>query len=84
MPGYPPQAMGYQPVGGGAWIFFGYIFALLGGLLGIGIGGMLLQSTVKDPYGNKVKKYTGASRTHGIIILVLGSVMFAIATQMGG
>ena len=82
-PGYG-AAVGYQPVGAPVWVFFGYIFALAGGLIGIGIGGMLWGSKINDPYGNKVKKYKGSTRTHGFIILVVGAVMMAVFTQMGG
>ena len=35
-------------------------------------------------YGNKVKKFKGSTRTHGMIILVIGGIMMAIWTQMGG
>lgn len=69
---------------GGAWIFCGYLFGLLGGLLGIAIGAMLIQSKAKDAYGNKVQKCTSGSRWHGFAILLLSSIMFAVVTQMTG
>ena len=68
----------------GAWIFCGYLFGLLGGLLGIAIGAMLIQSKAKDAYGNKVQKYTSGSRWHGFAILLLNSIMFSVVTQMTG
>jgi len=71
-------------VGAPGWVIAGYIFALMGGLIGIGIGGWLFGSKIDDPYGNKVKKFKGSTRTHGFIILVIGGIMMAIWTQMGG
>ena len=62
----------------------GYLFGLLGGLLGIAIGAMLIQSKAKDAYGDKVQKYTSGSRWHGFAILLLSSIMFAVVTQMTG
>jgi hypothetical protein len=82
-PGYgaPVPQQGQSATG---WVLAGYVFALLGGLLGVAIGSVLWTSKINDPYGNKVKKYNPGTRRHGFIILVIGAVMFAIATQMGG
>ena len=45
---------------------------------------MLIQSKAKDAYGDKVQKYTSGSRWHGVAILLLNSIMFAVVTQMTG
>jgi surface antigen len=79
--GAPVAQQGQSATG---WIIAGYIFALLGGLLGVAIGATLWNSKVKDAYGNKVQKYNAGTRRHGFIILVIGAVMFALATQLGG
>jgi len=67
--------------GGGLLIPVGYLFALLGGLIGVAIGGSLWQGKVSTPAG-KVHKYNSGSRRHGFIMLALGSVMFAVSTQL--
>lgn len=63
--------VGYQPVGAPIWVIIGYVFAFTGGFIGIGIGGWLFGAKVDDPYGNKVKKFKGSTRTHGMIILAI-------------
>jgi hypothetical protein len=52
----------------------GYIFAFLGGLIGIAIGASLRMGKVKDASGNKVFAYNEASRKQGLFILVIGIV----------
>jgi len=61
------------------WIIVGYIFALLGGLLGVFIGWHLSTFRKTLPNGEKVFGYTARDRRHGNRILVLGIVMFILA-----
>jgi len=72
----PPQAQG-----GGILIPLGYLFSLLGGLLGIAIGGALWQSKGEGPMGQKVPKYNAGTRRHGIAMLALGGVAIALSLQ---
>jgi pSer/pThr/pTyr-binding forkhead associated (FHA) protein len=51
-------------------IIFGYLFALLGGLLGVIFGLVLANSTQNTAHG-KVKKYTPSAVTNGWIIFCL-------------
>lgn len=60
------------------WLIPGYIFAFLGGYLGMIIGISLLVSKVKLANGTKMKKYDRESRTHGTIILSLSIFAFFI------
>jgi len=35
-----------------------------------------------DPLGQKTPKYNASARRHGLVMLVLGSIMFAISAQL--
>ncbi|QDA59553.1 hypothetical protein [Hymenobacter jejuensis] len=56
----------------------GYALALLGGVIGIGIGWGLRASTVLLPDGRRVPQYSHESRRHGLFIMILGSVMLTL------
>jgi hypothetical protein len=58
------------------WIFAGYIFALLGGLLGIFIGWHLSTFKKTLPNGERVYAHTDDDRRQGRRILVIGVIMF--------
>lgn len=58
------------------WIFAGYLFALLGGLLGIFIGWQLYNFKKTLPDGQRVYAYGKNDRRHGLRILILGIIMF--------
>lgn len=62
-----------------SWIYAGYVFALLGGLLGIFIG--LHLSTFKKtlPNGERVRGYSRNDREHGNRILIIGLIMFVVS-----
>jgi len=74
---------GYVPKSGKGWIIAGYIFALMGGLIGIAIGSYLQGAKEKLPTGVKVKKFDDKTRKHGWIIIVVSAVLWAIWIQMG-
>lgn len=60
----------------------GYVFALLGGLIGIVLGAYLWRSKEKLPSGEKPFRYEASARRHGLIMLILGVIMFAIFKNM--
>lgn len=84
----PPKAnafsTGYQPKPGGGWIIAGYIFAVLGGLIGFGIGIYLKMGKEKRSNGEKVLKFDESSQKHGLIISIIAIVSFVIWNSMGG
>jgi hypothetical protein len=56
------------------WIILGYIFALVGGVLGLFIGWHLKSHKKTLPDGEKVYAYTEADRWHGKIIFYIAVV----------
>ncbi|MDR1645992.1 MAG: FHA domain-containing protein [Tannerellaceae bacterium] len=69
----PPQAYG-NPT---ALLIFGYLFALMGGLLGVVLGLILANSSRTLPNGSKVPKYSPSAVTNGWIIFSL-SIIFGL------
>lgn len=57
------------------WIITGYVFAILGGLLGIFIGYSLLTSKKSLPNGQKVYSYNEKDRVHGKNIFYIGLIL---------
>jgi hypothetical protein len=55
-----------------AWIAAGYLFALLGGFLGLVIGWHLRYHKKPLPDGRQVLAYSARDRQHGLRILLLG------------
>jgi hypothetical protein len=66
------------------WIIAGYIFAILGGLLGILIGYSLWTSKKSLPNGEKVYSYSEKDRVHGKNIFYLGLIFlpFYVAVRI--
>lgn len=62
-----------------SWIYAGYLFALLGGLLGIFMGYALTTSKKTLPNGQKVFTYSPMHRKHGARILIVGIIMFLVS-----
>lgn len=60
------------------WIIGGYIFAFLGGLIGLIIGYILWTSKKTLPNGQKVYSYMEKDRKHGKIIFFIGVVIFPL------
>jgi hypothetical protein len=58
-----------------SWIMAGYIFAILGGLLGIFIGYSLWTSKKSLPNGQKVYSYNEKDRAHGKNIFYIGLII---------
>lgn len=61
------------------WIIAGYIFALLGGVLGMFIGWFLLTHKKTLPNGERVHNYSKANREQGRIIIALSIVVIIFA-----
>jgi hypothetical protein len=61
------------------WIYAGYLFALLGGLLGIFMGLALITTKKTLPNGQRVYTYSLEHRNHGTRILIIGIIMFLIS-----
>ncbi|UZR97297.1 hypothetical protein [Chondrinema litorale] len=61
-----------------SWRNAGYIFAFLGGLLGVFIGWHLATFKKTLPNGERVYVYSESDRKHGKYILIMGVIFFAI------
>lgn len=64
------------------WVISGYIFAFLGGFLGIVIGYLLWTSQKSLPNGTKVYSYSEYERMHGKTIFIIGLIIFPVALLM--
>jgi hypothetical protein len=62
------------------WIIAGYIFAFLGGLLGIFIGHHLRYHKKTLPNGERVYAYSAGDRRNGYNIFIIGIVCFVFWT----
>jgi hypothetical protein len=62
-----------------AWIYAGYLFALLGGLIGVFMGLALMTSKKTLPDGRKMYSYSVAHRNHGTRIFFIGITVFLIS-----
>ena len=62
----------------------GYLSAMLGGLIGVGIGYQLYTSRKQLPTGQRVYAYSPTDRVHGIRMMVLGVCVFilVLATRL--
>jgi hypothetical protein len=68
--------------GQGAWIVAGYIFAILGGFLGLIIGYYLWTAKKTLPNGEQVPTYTQRDRRHGKSIFIIGLIVVPIALAL--
>ncbi|MDF3026224.1 MAG: hypothetical protein K0S23_531 [Fluviicola sp.] len=66
------------------WIGLGYVFAFLGGLIGIIIGYYIISSKKTLPNGERVFTYTEADRKHGsrILLIAITAIILAIAFRI--
>ncbi len=60
------------------WIVLGYIFAILGGIIGLIIGWYIVSSKKVLPNGERVYTYSESDRKHGKIILIIGIPIFIL------
>jgi hypothetical protein len=68
------KGIDYEKHAGAGWLIAGYIFALLGGWIGLFIGVHLAFSKVNPGSGPMLKKFDGASRKNGNIIWILALI----------
>ncbi len=61
------------------WIIAGYVFAILGGFLGLVIGYFLWTSKKTLPNGQKVYSYMAKDRRHGKYIFYIALIIFPSA-----
>lgn len=61
------------------WIIFGYIFALLGGGIGIVIGYSLWRSKKTLPNGERIYSYNAEDRKNGFRIFLISIIVFPIS-----
>jgi len=61
------------------WIFTGYFFSIMGGMLGLIIGYFLWTSKKTLPNGQKVYSYSEKDRKQGMYIFYIGLIVFPTA-----
>ncbi|MFT6921073.1 MAG: hypothetical protein ACJA1C_000067 [Crocinitomicaceae bacterium] len=61
------------------WIVVGYIFAFLGGLIGLIISYTVIKVKRKLPDGTKMYEYDESTRKHATIIFIISCVVFALS-----
>jgi hypothetical protein len=66
------------------WLLNGYLFSLMGGVLGILIGYMLWSAQKTLPDGRKVHLHPDSDRRHGKWMMVIGVVMFFVILALSG
>lgn len=64
------------------WIGLGYVFAFLGGLIGIIIGYYLVSSKKVLPNGEKIYTYSESDRKHGTYILLIAITMVIVGIAL--
>ena len=64
------------------WIIAGYIFAILGGFLGLIIGYFLWTSKKTLPNGVQVYSYSEKNRKHGQYIFLISIIIFPLSILM--
>ena len=60
------------------WIYVGYVFAILGGGLGIIIGYLIWKSKKTLPNGKRVYSYSDQDRPKGKLLFIISLVLFII------
>lgn len=70
------NAMVQKP--GTGWLIAGYIFALLGGLLGVIIGAHLAFSKIISADGQKIPRYVTSTKNQGIVIFLIAIVSMIV------
>lgn len=62
----------------GTWIVIGYVFAFLFGFMGIITGLYILSNKKTLPNGARIHSFSASDRSHGLIILILSGILFAL------
>jgi len=66
----------------GSWIAAGYIFCVLGGLIGLVIGCKYVYSVQETVSGDRFYKYNESTRKHGKRMLILFAIMSILSVIM--
>ncbi len=68
------------------WVGAGYIFAFLGGVIGLGIGWYILTNKKTLPNGERIHTFKPSDRNHGAVITVISGLLTitAIALKLIG
>ncbi len=74
------QDMAKPQSGQEGWIVIGYIFALLGGFVGLLLGYSLWKAKKRMPDGEKTYAYAAPVRKHGQIIFFIALAFFTLST----
>ena len=64
----------YEEESAVGWLVAAYVFAILGGLLGIAFGISVFSGKVTLANGEKVHKYKSSHRTLGLIAAILSGI----------
>ena len=72
------DSMNYEEQDATVWLIAAYVFAILGGLLGIVFGIMVNNSKITLSNGDKVYKYKYAHRTLGLIAAILSGISIVL------
>ena len=73
-----PDLQGYVPANATGWLIAVYIFAILGGGIGLGLGLFVANRQVRLPDGRKAYKYQGSQRVGGMIGAGISFVMMIL------
>ena len=73
-----PDLQGYEPADATGWLIAVYVFAILGGGIGLGLGLYVANRQVRLPDGRKAYKYQGSQRVGGLIGAGISLVMMIL------
>ncbi len=73
-----PNAQVGPGLPGGGMVIVGYVFAFLGGLIGLIIGSHLWRGKAKLASGEKVRKYDQSAQRHGRIIVIISIISMVL------
>jgi hypothetical protein len=65
-------------------VIFGYVFSVLGGVIGIMTGIYILAGIKRDSDGNKIHRYDGEVRNHGKTMIALAFFMLLVGWPLIG
>jgi len=69
---------------GAFWIGLGYVFAFLGGLIGIIIGYYIISNKKTLPNGERIYRYSESDRKHGsyILLIAITAIIIGVAFRI--
>lgn len=69
---------GYEPQSATGWLVASFVFAVLGGWLGIVLGIIVFSKKVEDDNGDKVYKYKNSHRKLGLVAVVIAVISMLV------